>query len=112
MSCLTGLTQASSPLEERKAPCLTLCMGKTFQQPKEAMGQAAIQSPSAAFEMGVTLNGHVFPFDYSLPLKTRGAKYSLQAKRVFVVVVLFFFCFFFGYYLMAVHSCWSHTLNH
>lgn len=71
----------------------TLCVGKTLQQPKEAMGQAAIQSPSAAFEMGVTQNGHVFPFDYSLPLKTRGSKCSLQAKS-----------FFFLYYLMARHS--------
>lgn len=41
----------------------TLCVGKMLQQqqPKEAKGQAAIQSPSAAFEMGVTPNRHVFP---------------------------------------------------
>lgn len=51
------------------------------------MVQAAIQSTSVAFKMGVTLTGMFFLFDYSLPLKARGAKCSLQAKNFFFGII-------------------------
>lgn len=67
----------------------TVCGGRccNSQKKQALMVQAAIQSTSVAFKMGVTLIGMFFPFDYSLPLKAREAKCLLQAKNFFFGII-------------------------
>lgn len=105
--CSARLTQASSLWKDTRLNMPNAVWGKKALQQRQPKGPSpdgvdCSKFTAIAFKMGVTLIAWFFPFDYSLPLRVRGAKCSLQVKN-----------FFFGvYYLMAAYSCWSHALNH
>ena len=105
--CSARLTQASSLWKDTRLNMPNAVWGKKTLQQRQPKGPSpdgvdCSKFTAIAFKMGVTLIAWFFPFDYSLPLRVRGAKCSLQVKN-----------FFFGvYYLMAAYSCWSHALNH